>query len=198
MSGGPGFGSAMNLSWNTFWDVKTSVDDKGWYVEMRIPFSSLNFKPSGDAVTMGLIIVRTICANNETNTYPAIDPKYGFMSTNKPSLAAGITFSGLRPTKPVYISPYVIGGFSQEWIMNEEETGYVKSDPYPDFSANAGLDVKYNINSNLTLDLTTNTDFAQVEADDQRVNLTRYSLFFPEKRIFSGEVSFLIFHLGVF
>ena len=197
MSGGPGFGSAMNLSWNTFWDVKTSVDDKGWYVEMRIPFSSLKFKPSGDVVTMGLIIVRTISANNETNTHPAVDPKYGFMATNKPSIAADITFSGLRPTKPVYISPYVIGGFSQDWIMNEEESGYVKNDPYPEYSANAGLDVKYNINSNLTLDLTANTDFAQVEADDQRVNLTRYSLFFPEKRMFFQERSSIFdFSLG--
>ena len=97
MSGGPGFGSAMNLSWNTFWDVKTTVDDKGWYLEMRIPFSSLKFKPQGDVVTMGLLIVRTISANNEIDTHPAIDPKYGFMSTNKPSLAAGITFTGLKP-----------------------------------------------------------------------------------------------------
>lgn len=197
MAGGPGPGSAMNLSWNTFWDVKTMVDDKGWYVEMRIPFSSLKFKPEGDAVTMGLIIVRTISANNETDTYPAIDPKYGFMSTNKPSLAAGITFTGLRPTKPVYISPYLIGGMSQDWIMNESETEYVKNDPYPDYSWNAGLDVKYNINSNLTLDLTANTDFAQVEADDQQVNLTRYSLFFPEKRMFFQERSSIFdFSLG--
>ena len=199
MAGGPGPGSAMNMSWNTFWDVKTTVDDKGWYVEMRIPFSSLKFKPDGDVVTMGLLIVRTISANNETDTHPAIDPKYGFMSTNKPSLAAGITFSGVRPTKPVYISPYVIGGFSQEWIMNETETGYVKNDPYPDYTGNAGLDVKYNINSNLTLDLTANTDFAQVEADDQQVNLTRYSLFFPEKRMFFQERSSIFdFSLGGF
>ena len=116
---------------------------------------------------------------------------------DRPSIADDITFSGLRPTKPVYISPYVIGGFSQDWIMNEEESGYVKNDPYPEYSANAGLDVKYNINSNLTLDLTANTDFAQVEADDQRVNLTRYSLFFPEKRMFFQERSSIFdFSLG--
>jgi len=199
MSGGPGFGSAMNLSWNTFWDVKTTVDEKGWYVEMRIPFSSLKFKPQGDVVTMGLLIVRTVSANNEIDTHPAIDPKYGFMSTNKPSLAAGITFTGLRPTKPVYVSPYVIGGLSQDWIINEGGTEYVKNDPYPDYTGNAGLDVKYNINSNLTLDLTANTDFAQVEADDQQVNLTRYSLFFPEKRMFFQERSSIFdFSLGGF
>jgi hypothetical protein len=173
--GGPGMNSATNYSWNTFWDV-----------EMRIPFSSLKFKPENDLVTMGLIICRNISANNETDTYPAIDPKYGFMATNKPSLASTIEISGARPSKPVYVSPYVLGGFSRDWTLNDTGTEYVKKD---DPGYNAGLDVKYNINSNLTLDLTANTDFAQVEADDQQVNLTRYSLFFPEKRMFFQERS---------
>ena len=105
--GGGGPNSSMNSSWNTFWDVKTAVDDKGWYVEMRIPFSSLKFKPEGDIAAMGLILVRHISLNNETDSYPAIDPKFGHDATNKPSLAAGISISGARPKKPVYISPYV-------------------------------------------------------------------------------------------
>lgn len=195
--GGPGFNSAMNSSWNTFWDVKTVVDDKGWYLEMRIPFSSLKFKPEGDIATMGLILTRNISSNTEVDTYPAIDPKYGFMATSKPSLASTIAISGARPKKPVYVSPYVIGGFSQDWQLNETETDYVKHDKYPEYTGNAGLDVKYNINSNLTLDLTANTDFAQVEADDQQVNLTRYSMFFPEKRMFFQERSNIFdFSLG--
>jgi hypothetical protein len=189
--------TATNTSWNTFWDVRTTRDDKGWYVEMRIPFSSLKFKPSGDVATMGIIITRNISSNNETDTYPAIDPKYGFMSTNKVSLAQTIEIEGARPKKPVYISPYAIGGLSWDWKKNDPETEYVKNDPYPDKTYNAGIDVKYNINSNLTLDLTANTDFAQVEADDQQVNLTRYSLFFPEKRMFFQERSSLFdFSLG--
>ena len=184
----------LNTSWDTFWDVKTTRDVKGWYVEMRIPFSSLKFKPENDVATMGLIISRIISANNETDTYPSIDPKYGSMATNKPSQAKPIEIVGARPTKPVYIAPYMIGGFSRDWIANDEETDYVKED-YPKY--NAGLDVKYNINSNLTLDLTANTDFAQVEADDQQVNLTRYSLSFPEKRKFFQERSSLFdFSLG--
>jgi hypothetical protein len=192
--GGPDPFAAMNTSWNTFWDVKITRDDKGWYVEMRIPFSSLKFKPENDKVFMGLIISRNISANNETDTYPAIDPKYGFLATYKPSLAQTIELEGTRPSRPVYISPYVIGGFSRDWSFNEEETGYVKEDN-PQY--NAGIDIKYNINSNLTLDLTANTDFAQVEADDQQVNLTRYSLFFPEKRMFFQERSSLFdFSLG--
>ncbi len=192
--GGPGGPSFMNSSWNTFWDVKTSRDDKGWYVEMRIPFSSLKFKSDNDIATMGLIISRNISANNETDSYPAIDPKYGFMAVNKPSLAQTIEIEGARPTRPLYVSPYVLGGYSRDWSFNEEETGYVKEDN-PQY--NAGVDLKYNINSNLTLDLTANTDFAQVEADDQQVNLTRYSLFFPEKRMFFQERSSLFdFSLG--
>ena len=192
--GGPDPFAAMNTSWNTFWDVKTTRDDKGWYVEMRIPFSSLKFKPENDKVIMGLIISRNISANNETDTYPAIDPKYGFLATFKPSLAQTIELEGTRPLRPVYISPYIIGGISRDWLLTETETEYVKKDN-PDY--NAGVDVKYNINSNLTLDLTANTDFAQVEADDQQVNLTRYSLFFPEKRMFFQERSSLFdFSLG--
>ena len=191
---GPNGPEDMNISWDTFWDVKTTIDDKGWYVEMRIPFSSLKFKPEGDVATMGLIISRNISANNETDSYPPIDPKYGFMATNKPSQGRKIEIEGAKPTRPVYIAPYVIGGFSRDWMVNETETDYEKNDT-PKF--NAGLDVKYNINSNLTLDLTANTDFAQVEADDQQVNLTRYSLFFPEKRKFFQERSSLFdFRLG--
>lgn len=200
-SGTMGMGgfSSMNYSWNTFWDVKTTRDGKGWYVEMRIPFSSLKFKPEDDVTTMGLIIIRTTGSKNETSTYPAIDPKYGFGATNKPSLAGTIVIEGARPANPVYVSPYMIGGLSYDWIMNDPESEYMKDDPYPHRKLNAGLDVKYNINSNLTLDLTANTDFAQVEADDQQVNLTRYSLFFPEKRQFFQERSSLFdFSLGGF
>ena len=94
---GPGGPGGMNISWDTFWDVKTTRDDQGWYVEMRIPFSSLKFKPENDLATMGLIITRNISANNETDTYPAIDPKYGFMATSKPSQA--------RSPSPPTVSP---------------------------------------------------------------------------------------------
>lgn len=194
MGGGPGMIPSMNFSWNTFWDVKTTRDDKGWYVEMRIPFSSLKFKPENDRTLMGLIIVRNISSNSEVNTYPAIDPKYGFLATNKPSQASTIEIEGARPKKPLYVSPYIIAGNSREWSPNDEATSFERKDK-PEY--NAGIDIKYNINSNLTLDLTANTDFAQVEADDQQVNLTRYSLFFPEKRMFFQErASLFDFGLG--
>jgi hypothetical protein len=193
---GPGGPSSMNKSWNTFWDVKTTRDEKGWYVEMRIPFSSLKFKTQNDIATMGVIVTRNISFNNEKDTYPPVDPKYGYMASYKPSLAGTIEIAGARPSRPLYVSPYILGGFSRDWSLDETETAYVMQD---DPKLDAGLDIKYNINSNLTLDLTVNTDFAQVEADDQQVNLTRYSLFFPEKRMFFQERSSLFdFSLGGF
>ncbi|TFH22697.1 MAG: hypothetical protein E4H10_13320, partial [Bacteroidia bacterium] len=191
--GGGGMGS-INRSWNTFWDVETLRDERGWYVEMRIPFSSLQFQTINGKIPMGMILNRRISYANETVTYPLIDPKYGFTANLKPSLAQSIEFENIEPHNPVYISPYVLGGFSSDWKLNDTETQYVLEDKP---KLEAGLDVKYSLTSNLTLDLTANTDFAQVEADDQQVNLTRYSLFFPEKRLFFQERSGIFnFSLG--
>lgn len=177
---------SRNYAWNTFWDVKTSVTDKSWQVEMRIPFSSLRFQRKNNLITMGLIINRQISHLNEIDTYPAIDTKYGFGANTRPSLAKTIVLEHVKTRNPVYISPYVLGGMNSNNQLNETETGYdQKNDP----EITGGLDVKYNLNNNFTLDFTANTDFAQVEADDQMVNLTRYSLFFPEKRLFFQERS---------
>lgn len=189
----PGGGS-VNYSWNTFWDVKTSRIADGWSVEMRIPFSSLRFQEKDGSVTMGLILNRSINYCNELDTYPEIDPKYGMTAPMKPSLAQTIVINGVKPAKPVYIAPYVLTGIEQNQALNEAGTQYTQDDK-PQLTG--GLDVKYSITSNLTLDLTANTDFAQVEADDQILNTTRYSLFFPEKRMFFQERSSIFgFNLG--
>ena len=190
---GPEKGS-INRSWNAFWDVETTMDESGWYVEMRIPFSSLRFQNDNGVTRMGMIINRRISYLNETDTYPAIDPKYGSTASFKPSLAQTIEFKDIKARRPVYISPYVLGGYT--WIneLNDAETEYEHAEKP---KMEAGLDVKYSLTSNLTLDVTVNTDFAQVEADDQQVNLTRYSLFFPEKRLFFQERSGIFnFSLG--
>jgi len=132
---------------------------------------------------MGLILWWYIAAKSEIDTYPAVSPDFQ-NAFWKPSLTTTIVFEGLKPRNPVYITPYVTSGLSQENELNEAETAYkMKSTPKFD----AGLDAKYSLTNNLTMDLTLNTDFAQVEADDQKINLTRYSLFFPEKRVFFQE-----------
>ncbi len=175
----------MNESWNTFWDVETEITGEGWFVEMRIPLSSLRFQDVDGKVTMGLIVWRWIPHLNEIYTYPAI-PQNWNISWFKPSQAQDVIFEEIESKKPLYITPYAIGGFGQEHVLNDHESAYIREDN-PEL--NAGLDIKYGVTNNLTLDLTLNTDFAQVEADDQMVNLTRFSLFFPEKRQFFLERS---------
>jgi len=184
----------QNFTWNSYWDVKTVRDDKAWHIEMRIPFSSLRFQSTDNITRMGLIITRGISHCNETDTYPAIDTKYGQNAKIKPSLSQTIVFEEIKSRNPLYISPYVLGGISRNHELTGTDGDYAYSE---DPKYTGGLDVKYNLNNNLTLDFTANTDFAQVEADDEQVNLTRYSLFFPEKRLFFQErASIFSFSLG--
>lgn len=184
----------MNLSWNTFWDVLTKQDSKGWSLEIRIPLSSLRFQELNGEVRMGMTIERWIPAKNETDIFPAIPPNWGQTSIMKPSQAQEIVFRGIKPDKPLYIAPYILTGFESSYELNSDGTDYPKNNK-PEFEA--GLDVKYGISKTLIMDVTVNTDFAQVEADDQQINLTRYSLYFPEKRMFFLErASVFDFSLG--
>ena len=180
-------GSAMNNDWNAHWDVATTQTDEGWFAEMRIPFSTLGFQDRDGHVEMGLIVYRLIARKNERQTFPAIPPNWG-MGFAKPSQAQRVSLEGVYANKPVYVTPYVLGGVDRESHLNSAETAYEVSN---ERTTEAGLDIKYNVTNNLTLDATANTDFAQVEADSQQVNLTRFSLFFPEKRQFFQERSSL-------
>ena len=184
----------MNLSWNTFWDVLTKRDSKGWSAELRIPLSSLRFQEIDGEVRMGLTVYRWIPSKNEIDLFPAIPPNWGQMSPMKPSQAQEIIFLGIKPDKPLYIAPYLLGGYSSTYELNSLETIYLKTNKP---ALEAGLDVKYGISGNMVMDLTVNTDFAQVEADDEQINLTRFSLFFPEKRMFFLErASIFDFSMG--
>ena len=187
-----GAGRPMNSSWNTYWDVETTINDEGWFAEMRIPLSSLGFQTVGDQVVMGLITYRYIARKAERHIFPAIPPNWG-MGFAKPSVAQDVTLEGVETSRPIYITPFVLTGGTRINDLNDSETAYFSDD---NFEREIGLDFKYNLTSNLTLDLTANTDFAQVEADDQQVNLSRFSLFFPEKRQFFQERA-SIFEFGV-
>lgn len=185
---------SMNLSWNTFWDVLTKKDDYGWSAEIRIPLSSLRFQEVNGEVKMGLTVERWIPAKNETDVFPAIPPDWGEISVMKPSQAEEIVFRDITPDKPLYVAPYVLAGFESSFGLNNDESEYMKSKD-PDLEA--GLDIKYGITKTLVMDVTVNTDFAQVEADDQQINLTRFSMYFPEKRTFFLErASVFDFSLG--
>ena len=170
-----------NLYWNTFWDVATKCNDEGWFAEMRIPFSSLRFEEKDGQTVMGFTAYRLISRKSELSCFPFIPEKKHFYA---PSQGQEIIFEGIKSHNPVYITPYLLGGLGQSNKLNDNETAYERTDK---FAREAGLDVKYGLTNNLTLDVTLNTDFAQVEADDQMINLTRYSLFFPEKRLFFQE-----------
>ncbi|MDT8431508.1 MAG: DUF5916 domain-containing protein [Bacteroidales bacterium] len=127
--------------------------------------------------------MRFCAAKAEIATWPISSPDYPIPFW-KPSLCAEIEFEGLDPKNPVYVTPYVTSGVNQANALNEEGTAYEMNST---FKKDAGLDIKYSLTNNLTADITINTDFAQVEADDQMINLTRFSLYFPEKRVFFLE-----------
>jgi Domain of unknown function (DUF5916)/Carbohydrate family 9 binding domain-like len=181
-------GMPMNADWNSHWEVATTETDEGWFAEMRIPFSTLGFQSIDGRVTMGLIAYRFIPRKNERQLFPAISPDWGPLGFAKPSRARRVTLDGVKQSTPVYVTPYGLGGVQQTPVLRSPPDV-----PMPgwrtenDRTSEAGFDLRFSPTSNLTLDVTANTDFAQVEADQQQINLTRFSLFFPEKRQFFQE-----------
>lgn len=189
-SEGPG---SINRDWNTFWDVETQITNEGWFVEMRIPFSSLGFREVNDEVIMGMIAYRYIARNAERHIFPDIPPRWSRGFT-KPSEAQKIRMNGIEYRRPVYFTPYILGGFEQFNRLNTQSQGYERIE---DTATEIGLDIKFPISGNMNLDITLNTDFAQAEADEAQVNLSRFPLFFPEKRQFFQERSDIYdFNLG--
>lgn len=182
----PNQGSYLNRDWNTFWDAEAVVTDEGWFAEMRIPFSSLQFNvdENGDVI-MGLKVYRWMPSKYENHQYPRA-PASLRNPYLKPSTAQKIILRGIENKRPLYITPYLLGGLEQSNILNSQETDFIRDD---DLNAEIGADIKYSLTDGLTLDLSVNTDFAQVEADNEQVNLTRFPLFFPEKRQFFQERS---------
>jgi len=176
----------LNSTLNKFWDVATVSNDDGWFAEMRIPFSSLRFEDRNGQTVMGITAYRWIARKFEMDVFPLIPAKLDFWGAFKPSQTQEFLFEGIKRHNPLYITPYILGGLEQLYELNDAGTEYNRTD---EFVYEAGLDVKYGLTNNLTLDVTINPDFAQVEADDQMINLTRYSLFFPEKRLFFQERS---------
>ncbi len=177
--------NAINDSWNTFWDVETTQTNEGWFAEMRIPFSSIGIQENDNIAEMGIIVYRWITKLNERHIYPAIPPNWN-LGNAKPSQAQDFILQGVRSKKPLYITPYGLTGLTRTSSLKSDSSAYIYDN---DIQSEIGFDLKYNVTSNLTLDATVNTDFAQVEADDQQLNLSRFSLFFPEKRQFFQQRS---------
>ena len=169
----------LNADWNTVWDVRTSRFDQGWTVETVIPFKSLRYGPGRDQV-WGINVRRGVQWKNEDSFITAMPRSLHYMAQFRLSLAA--TLVGLQTpgvSRTLEFKPYAISGTTG--IRNSSNT------IVNDFSRDVGFDGKYGLTQGLTADFTVNTDFAQVEDDDEQVNLTRFSLFFPEKREFFLE-----------
>jgi hypothetical protein len=174
----------LNFAWNAFWDAEVMRTDTGWSAEIRIPFTTLPYQPDETGqVTMGITVWRNIGRKNEIITWPAIEPLWS-NSVAKASRTGDVVLQGLSRRRVVYTTPYLLAGGSRVPTLL---TGAERWSAASEGVREAGLDVKVGLTANLTLDLTMNTDFAQVEADDQTVNLTRFSLFFPERRLFFQE-----------
>jgi len=172
-------GSSTNSDWNPVWNVRSATFQGGWSLEMEIPFKSLRYRGSGPQV-WGINFRRTVQWKNELSYLTRVPAQYSGRAILHASFAG--TLVGLEtPAQSMNLGlkPYVTA------TLTTDRTAEV---PYSNkASRDAGLDLKYGLTRGLIADFTYRTDFAQVEEDTQQINLTRFSLFFPEKREFFLE-----------
>ena len=172
-----------NADWNPVWDVRTGRFAGGWTVEMEIPFKTLRYRSEPPHV-WGIQLRRAIRRKNEWVylTRLPISAGGGSGSAGIFRVSAAGSLVGIEPppaSRNIEVKPYAIGGLTTDLTASPQLVD--------EGSGDAGIDVKYGITQNLTADFTYNTDFAQVEVDERQVNLTRFPLFFPEKREFFLE-----------
>jgi hypothetical protein len=169
-----GFGSqgGLNTNWDAPWTVASSISDVGWSAEFMIPFTSLRYGVD-DVQSWGFNFERRIRRNNEVAYWAPMSQDRDLLRVSE----AG-TIEGIRAPRQrnLQVTPYVLGRSAEGGDLPDREN-----------DAEFGFDIKYSITPSLTLDATYNTDFAQVEVDEQQVNLDRFNLFFPEKRPFFLE-----------
>lgn len=163
-----------NLNWDATWKVRSQLGDYGWSAEFAIPFRSLRFA-AGDNKTWGFNCRRNISKNTETAYWTKLPLRFDM---KRLSLAGKLNGLNLRNPGNLKLIPYALTQVVNNQAVSPSDT---------DTKVEVGADIKYSITPSLTLDLTYNTDFAQVEVDDQQVNLDRFNLFFPEKRAFFLE-----------
>ncbi|MCY3724360.1 MAG: DUF5916 domain-containing protein [Candidatus Poribacteria bacterium] len=172
-------GDTLNRDWDAVVECKSKINDTYWTSELSIPFSQLRFKQS-DQIVWGMNTGRELARNQEEVIWVPVPASYGGMAKYRTAnLGRLVGISDVAPSRNLEVLPYILPGVTQ---IHENDAGLETDGKFK-----MGVDVKYGITSNLTADVTYNTDFAQVEADEEQVNLTRFSLFFPEKRPFFLE-----------
>ncbi len=171
--------SGNNFDWNTVWDTRSAHFEQGWTSEMVIPFKSLRYRQGGEQI-WSVNVRRVVRWKNETSYLSPVPASYGGPGATRFNVAATLVGIEVPSTsRNLELKPYAI---------SELLTNNVAATPYTnDLKGDFGIDAKYGITRSLTLDFTYNTDFAQVEEDEQQVNLTRFSQFFPERRDFFLE-----------
>ena len=178
-------GGSLNHSWDIVWECRCRINEDHWTVEIAIPFSQLRFEQS-DVMNWGVNFGREIARKQEIAAWNEAPKTYGGLAKYRTAYFGTLEgLEGISPSRHLELLPYVLPGMSS--VPETEKTQGVFE---------AGLDLKYGLTPNLTADLTFNTDFAQVEADQEQVNLTRFSLFFPEQRPFFLEGA-SIFDVGI-
>jgi hypothetical protein len=168
-----------NYDWNTVWDVRTRRVEDGWVGEMAIPFKSLRY-PRTQSQIWGFNVRRTVRSKNESSFLGPAPRSYGQGALQNLSFAS--TLVGIEPpgaARNLELKPAAISNLTTNRLSAPPVTN--------DLDGSFSFDAKYGVTSSMTVDFTANTDFAQVEIDEQQVNLTRFSLFFPEKRDFFLE-----------
>ena len=173
-------GREINASWDAVWRVETQRVSDGWTLEMEIPFRALRFDPDNDR--WGINFARLLRRNNEVAFWASIPRSYNLYRLSLAGDLVGLPRASAG--RDLRVKPFVLGGRVRETGDN----AFISQ-------SEVGVDVKYRLTEGLTLDVTANPDFAQVEADVQRVNLTQFSLFFQEKREFFLENSG-VFYVG--
>lgn len=170
--GASGAGGGLNLNWDAPWTVSSRISDIGWSSEMRIPFSSLRYGTAA-VQNWGFNFERRIRRNNEIAYWAPMSQDRDLLRVSEAGTIKGIRAPSQRNLQ---VTPYVLGRTQDGGDLPEREN-----------NGEVGFDIKYSVTPSLTLDATYNTDFAQVEVDEQQVNLDRFNLFFPEKRPFFLE-----------
>jgi len=165
-----------NPEWEGVIEVAATIHDQGWSAEFAIPFTTLRFDPTLDEQVWGMNLVRRIRRRGEDALWAPVAFRTRLHKMDEAGTLVGLR--GLRSGRNVTVKPFVLGGNVSGSLPGPGELGS---------SADGGLDMKWGITPRLTADLTWRTDFSQVEVDQEQVNLTRFSLFFPEKRDFFIE-----------
>lgn len=164
-------GTSINSAWEGIVELKTSIQEHGWEIELAFPLTSLRFNPSEGEQKWGINFLRRIRRKGEDVYWSPIEPYEKLLTVSKAGTLEGLV--DIRPGRNLQVKPFLVGN-----KINADESSN---------NSDTGLDVKFSVTPSLTLDLTYNTDFSQVDSDEEKVNLTRFPLFFPEKRDFFLE-----------